>query len=256
MIKAFTSQSAHTLKMPNKPIREGFKMQGLGDRSYIQHFLWYSRTEGISQKPSFKYDLSTNPYTRTAKLVANLNLSNTASAVLQLAKTLPYTEFEFSLFNDNLFNKPELFRQLKALGIRACSTTCKDITTLVFRDSLDNQKLAQGTLQSKISSLINKDTDTILILVQQDSAVVRLVTTIYTRQEQVLKERKKPKASLTNLIITRALFEAFLGTNKSLIAAGRSRASKEYVHCRLLPIPGIVDNYNHFMNSVDIANQL
>jgi hypothetical protein len=104
--------------------------------------LWYSRTEGISQKPSFRCDLSTNPYTRTAELVANPNLSNTASAVLQLAKTLPYTEFEFSLFNDNLFNKPELFKQLRALGIRACGTTRKDVTTPVFRDSLDNWKLA------------------------------------------------------------------------------------------------------------------
>jgi hypothetical protein len=38
-IEAFTSRSAHTLKMPNEPIREGFKMWGLGDRGYIWHFL-------------------------------------------------------------------------------------------------------------------------------------------------------------------------------------------------------------------------
>ena len=28
------------------------------------------------------------------------------------------------------------------------------------------------------------------------------------------------------------------------------------MHRRLLPIPSMVDDYNHFMNSVDIANQL
>ena len=138
MIKAFTSRSVYTLKMLNKPIREGFKMQGLRDCRYIWHFLWYSRIEGTSRKPSFRCNLSANPYTGTAKLVANPNLSNTAFAVLQLAKTLLYIEFEFSLFNDNLFNKPELFKQLGALGIRACGTTCKDVTTLVFKDSLDN----------------------------------------------------------------------------------------------------------------------
>jgi hypothetical protein len=72
----------------------------------------------------------------------------------------------------------------------------------------------------------------------------------------VIRERKKPKASLSNLIITKALFKAFPSTDKHLIALRQSRRSKEYVHCRLLPIPGIVDDYNHFMNSVDIANQL
>ena len=83
----------------------------------------------------FKWDLSANPHIRTAELVANPTLSNTASAVLQLAKTLSYTDYEFSLFNDNLFNKPELFRQLRALGIGACSTTRKNVTTPVFGDS-------------------------------------------------------------------------------------------------------------------------
>jgi hypothetical protein len=74
--------------------------------------------------------------------VENQYLSDTASLVLQLAKTLPYKNYESSLFNDNLFNKPELFRQLKALGISACGTTRKDVTTLVFGDSLDTWKPA------------------------------------------------------------------------------------------------------------------
>jgi hypothetical protein len=46
MMEAFTGRSAHTLKMPNKPIGEGYKMWGLGDYGYIWHFLWYSRIEG------------------------------------------------------------------------------------------------------------------------------------------------------------------------------------------------------------------
>jgi len=61
---------------------------------------------------------------------------------------------------------------------------------------------------------------------------------------------------LTNPIITRALFEAFLSINRTLIALGQSRSSTKYVYCRLLPIPGMVDDYNHYMNRVDIANQL
>jgi hypothetical protein len=200
--------------------------------------------------------LSANPYIGTAELVANKTLSNTASAVLQLAKTFLYKDYEFSLFNDNLFNKPELFRQLRALGIGACGTTRKDVTTLVFGNSLDMWKPAWGSLWSKIDRLLNNEVDTTLISVWQDSVIVRFATTIYTRKEWVIRERKKPKASSSNPIITRAPFEAFPSTDKHLIASGRSRRGKEYVHRRLLPIPGMVDDYNHFMNGVDIADQL
>jgi hypothetical protein len=34
IIKAFTSWSAHTLKMPNKPVKEGYKMWALADHRY------------------------------------------------------------------------------------------------------------------------------------------------------------------------------------------------------------------------------
>jgi hypothetical protein len=115
--------------------------------------------------------------------VENPNLSDTASAVLQLAKTLPYKDYEFSLFNDNLFNKPELFRQLRALRIGACGTARKDVTTLVFGDSLDTWKLAWGSLWSKINNPTNKDVDATLISAWQDSAIVRFITTIHTGTE-------------------------------------------------------------------------
>jgi hypothetical protein len=36
----------------------------------------------------------------------------------------------------------------------------------------------------------------------------------------------------------------------------RGRNRTEYVHQRYLPIPTMVDEYNHFMNGVDIADQL
>jgi len=34
------------------------------------------------------------------------------------------------------------------------------------------------------------------------------------------------------------------------------RKKQEYVHVQPLPIPEMVDDYNHFMNGVDIADQL
>jgi hypothetical protein len=92
---------------------------------------------GISQKRCFTQDLSTNSHIGTAELKVQKNLSDTAVAVLQLAKTLPYKDHEFSLFNNNLFNKPKLFRQLRALRIGACGTCHKDVTKPVFGNSLE-----------------------------------------------------------------------------------------------------------------------
>jgi hypothetical protein len=110
--------------------------------------------------------------------VANKTLSNTAFAVLQLAKTLLYKDYEFSLFN-----KSELFRQLRVNRISTCNTTCKNVTTLVFSNSLDMWKLAWESLWSKIDSLLNNKVDTTLISVWQDSAIVRFAITIYIRKE-------------------------------------------------------------------------
>jgi len=76
--------------------------------------------------------LYTNCHSGTAKLVRVEELSNTASIVLQLAKTLPYTTYKFSVFCDNLFTKSKLFSQLRALGIGACGTARANVISPLF----------------------------------------------------------------------------------------------------------------------------
>jgi hypothetical protein len=46
MMVPFSGRSKHTLKMKNKPIKEGFKIWALCDRGYLWDFLFYSRTSG------------------------------------------------------------------------------------------------------------------------------------------------------------------------------------------------------------------
>ena len=53
MMKAFTGRSAHTVKMNNKPVSEGFKMWALADRGYVWHFMWHLCVEGIIKKLGF-----------------------------------------------------------------------------------------------------------------------------------------------------------------------------------------------------------
>jgi len=46
MMVPFSGRSKHTLKMKNKPIKEGFKIWALCDHGYLWDFLFYSRTSG------------------------------------------------------------------------------------------------------------------------------------------------------------------------------------------------------------------
>jgi Transposase IS4 len=46
MMASYSGRSKHTVKMPNKPILEGFKLWALCDRGYLWDFLFYSRTSG------------------------------------------------------------------------------------------------------------------------------------------------------------------------------------------------------------------
>jgi hypothetical protein len=88
-------------------------------------------------------------YLETAEAIKHPDLAATQSAVLQLSKGLPYQDYQFTIFMDNLFSKPKLFSLLRQLGISACGTCCKDVTKLVF-GLLDNWNPPWGTLHSKI----------------------------------------------------------------------------------------------------------
>lgn len=115
-----------------------------------------------------------------------------------------------------------------------------------------------GTLWSQIHKDISKDgkiSDGVLISLWQDNAVVKFATTIHQGTEWVVQERKKPWDSSSSASIVKAPFEVFHmhGTSKP---THKGRKNQEYVHVRPLPIPKMVDDYNHFMNGVDIADHL
>jgi hypothetical protein len=61
-------------------------------------------------------------------------LAPTHHVVLVLAKTLPYTAYEFNIFIDNLFTNLKLFSQLRKLGIGACGTARNNVVNLAFTD--------------------------------------------------------------------------------------------------------------------------
>ena len=62
------------------------------------------------------------------------------------------------------------------------------------------------------------------------------MTTGHIPTEEITRNRKRPKKTSTNSIIAREIF------------------NKQYR--KKLKIPLFIDSYNHYMNSVDVANQL
>ena len=154
-------------------------------------------------------------------------------------KTLPYHTYQFTLFCDNLFGNPKLFSLLRGLGIGACGTARRQVTKPVF-GNIDDWNAPWGTLCSK-------EVPTTLVSIWQDSNKVGFCTTIHNRTEWPVRNRKRPKGTSTSAAITKQPFYMF-----SL----PPRYKEPYEHTCLLPIPGAIDDYNHYMGRVDIADQL
>jgi hypothetical protein len=84
-------------------------------------------------------------------------------------------------------------------------------------------------------SLFVSARDNVLCLAWQDNNVVFGLSTIYSPDDFVLSNRKRPAKTSTNAAIARAPFGDEVR--------------------RQLEIPIFIDDYNHYMGGIDIANQ-
>jgi Transposase IS4 len=88
---------------------------------------------------------------------------------------------------------------------------------------------------------------TTLVSIWQDSNKVGYCSTIHDGTEWPIRNRKRPKGTSTSAAITKQPFYIF---------SPPPGCKELYEHTRLLPIPGAIDDYNHHMGRVDIADQL
>jgi len=104
MVKC-SGRSSHTVKMPKKPIKQGYKIFALADHDYIWTFSWSSRQLGIADM--FKYP----------------GLTPTGSMILNMVKRLSKISGIYSIYLDNYFISVQLFQLLREHGYGACGTT-------------------------------------------------------------------------------------------------------------------------------------
>ena len=163
-------------------------------------------------------------------------LTPTGSMVLQMARLLPKIENSyFVLFLDNYFTSIPLFSTLRAENIGAVGTTRPQGTEfpalLIALRQKWPTKLDWGTICAI-------EVDGVLCIGWQDNNLVLGLSTIHTVHEassQVTRFRKRPQTTSTNAVTARKVFGDL--------------SRKE------LDIPTFIDDYNHNMNGVDLANQ-
>ena len=105
MMIRFSGRSAHTTRMKNKPIPEGFKIFSLCDAGYTYTFIPTSRITPV-------------------KVSKILGLTQSACIVNHLVMQLPKTS-NYRVFMDNYFTSVKLFQHLRDHNIGACGTVRK-----------------------------------------------------------------------------------------------------------------------------------
>lgn len=216
MMVRFCGRSAHTIRMKNKPIPEGYKILALCDDGYTYSFLYTSRicpTVGPER-------------------VRGLN--ETSCSVLHLARKLPYARHSFNIFMDNYFSNVPLFLELRKLGIGACGTVRTNSSR--FPTALKVRKNERFDWNTTSGVVVENE---VLAAFWMDNGPVTMLSTIHELKGNawyITRHRRRPRETSTNARSVRAVF----GNN--------ARAN--------LQIPRIIDDYNHCMNGVDLADQL
>jgi hypothetical protein len=131
---------------------------------------------------------------------------------------------------DNYFTSVPLFKMLRERGYGACGTTRPRGLPLLLQELRNDhsKSLPWGT----ICAIPMND---VLCLAWQDNNLVLGLSTIHSASTLVSRDRKRPGKTSTNASIVYKVF--------------KDKPRRE------LDIPAFINDYNHYMNGVDLANQ-
>lgn len=185
------------------------------------------------------------------------HLSPTACGVLTLALDLPYEKHKYVIFMDNLFTSYDLLSALRSYGIGAVGTVRSDRMQGMFEEEIlatNNGRLMDwGEIRTQI--LWFEGGEPVLLIIWQDQAVVRLMSTVHDGLGYMLRNRRRPRDTAT---MTKATREAFhIPAPEDQIEFLTKKEIQRFFGSRLaLPVIIPIDDYNYNMNSVDRADQL
>ena len=159
-------------------------------------------------------------------------LTPTGSLVRSLVLSLPRQRL--TVYRDNYFTSIPLFKELRSCGYGAVGTT-RPHANLPESFKVLKTSYAKALEWNTLVARVVEDT---LCLAWQDNNVVLALSTVHTVHQVddfVAKIRKRPAKTSTNGRIVRDVFKE--------------------EHTKELYIPRFIDDYNHHMGGVDLANQ-
>jgi Transposase IS4 len=123
----YRGRTKHKVKLPNKPIKEGYKVWVLGDGGYVYDWLWHSRIDGPEEIPTKGFEVDKASSEEEGESTKVL-LAPTFALVIRLAQRLRqiHKSRVFCLFLDNLFLNVNVAQALLALQICCTGTTRKN----------------------------------------------------------------------------------------------------------------------------------
>ena len=247
-IQRFMDRASETVNIPSKPVPEGFKIWILANHDYVMDWLYHAKGE---QK---------GPVDLNKVYTKEWGFSKTQAVIFDLLQQQDISDdFSHVVWLDNLFTSARLLSVLRNLGFGAAGTVR---TTKTQREILEekgdeeaqkrqSKKEKNRDLLSCLSELklkfgaqiewgklyggISNDGN-VLEFAWKDQQVVLFMSTVSTGTKTVKRMRRRPAKTSTNAKTSRAVFG--------------DQAVKE------LSIPDFIDLYNHFMNGVDVADQL
>jgi hypothetical protein len=200
--------------MPNKPIKQGYKIFGIADHRYIFNWIWSSREKGLQD------------------IILHPKLTNTGCLVRSLVLSLPRRYL--TIYLDNYFTSIPLFSELRACNFGAVGTTRPHAE---FPKGLIELKARYST-KLKWNTLIAAVVQDVLCLAWQDNNIVLALSNIHTVDKvEDFKETTRRCPAKTS-------------TNGRIVQKGFGSE-----HIKDLQIPSFIDDYNHYMGGVDLANQ-
>ena len=226
----FQGRARETTCIPTKPTPDGFKVWVLAQKGYFSAWIFH-----MPGGPKPKGGLKIGPQ----GVVKMGGLSPTASVVPFLVQRLPnWATGKYHVFTDNLFTSLPLLTYCheQYIGITG---TCRadaglhiDIIHLHKKDrKRNNMDCAWG---HKTTRYISKGK--IAQMGWKDGAYALFMSTVIDPKLDQMRLRHRPKTTSKKAATSR---KAFNGLNE-----------------KMLPIPNLVNEYNHHMNGVDIGDQL
>lgn len=136
---------------------------------------------------------------------------------------------------DNFFSSIPLFKYLRSKGIGACGTVRTGSASFPTQLKVDKKTALTFDWNTKSGIVVDKE---VLAFLWVDNNVVTMLTTVHEPQWQIERNRRRPR--ITNV-------------NKTRVQATWGDSPRHSVI--VLAIPQIIDDYNHHMGGVDIADQ-